>query len=73
MSKKRIKELKELSRPDLEKHLAEARKELMKANAQIGSGTGFRNPGQIKQFKRSIARIRTLMSQRNKSKVIQKQ
>tara|TARA_Y100000310_G_scaffold344792_1_gene459548 strand:+ start:1280 stop:1471 length:192 start_codon:yes stop_codon:yes gene_type:complete len=48
-----------MSKEDLEKRLVELRKELMKFNAQISTGTPPENPGQVKNIKKNIARIHT--------------
>ncbi len=55
------KELKNLNDDDLRNKLNEIRKELIKENAQIAVGTTPKSPGQIKQMKKSIARILQLL------------
>jgi large subunit ribosomal protein L29 len=57
---KRMKELKEMDKNSLEKRLTELRKELMKFRAQISTGTPPENPGQVRNIRKSIARIHTL-------------
>ena len=57
----KIKQLKSLSQEDLQKKEDEMRFELMKLNSQVASGTNPKNPGQIRQLKRTIAKIKTLM------------
>ena len=55
--KKKTRELQRLSNNELESKLAELKKELMKLNAQLATGTIPKNPGMIKQIKKEIARI----------------
>ncbi len=55
--KKKTRELQRLSEAELESKLAELRKELMRQNAQLATGTIPKNPGMIKQTKKEIARI----------------
>jgi large subunit ribosomal protein L29 len=54
------KDLKNMSSEDHDKQLRELEMELMKANAQVASGSTPKNPGQIKQIRKTIARILTL-------------
>jgi large subunit ribosomal protein L29 len=54
------KELGNLSEKEKQEQLKELRMELMKANAQVASGSAPKNPGQIRELKKSIARILTL-------------
>jgi large subunit ribosomal protein L29 len=55
------KELRSLSRQELEARLVESRKEMLKLNVQVATGNAA-NPGKLKQTKKNIARILTLMS-----------
>ena len=50
---------------DYEAKLAEFRKELIKLNAQAAMGTAMKNPGLLKQTKKNIARMLTLIQQKN--------
>lgn len=59
----KLKELRTLPKDDLEKRLAELRKELMKDNAQIALGATPKNPGKIGSVKKNIARILTFITQ----------
>ncbi|MBW2979993.1 50S ribosomal protein L29 [Candidatus Woesearchaeota archaeon] len=59
--KLRIKEIKSMAAEDLKGKLEELRKDLIKQNAQIATGTTPKNPGQVKQIKKTIARILTVM------------
>lgn len=56
-------ELKQMKEPQLMEKLAELNKELTKAKAQIATHTTPENPGRIKEIKKTIARIYTLLNQ----------
>ena len=47
---------------ELQKRLTELRKELIKVNAQIATGTVPENPGNVRNIKKNIARILTNMN-----------
>jgi len=49
----------------LQKRLSELRKELIKVNAQIATGTVPENPGNVRNIKKNIARILTRMNMKN--------
>jgi len=53
----KAKQIKSMSKADVEAKLLELRKEKIKLNAQIASGTNIKNPGLVKQTKKSIARL----------------
>jgi large subunit ribosomal protein L29 len=57
----RIKEIKSMGNEELKSKLEELRKELIKQNAQVATGTTPKSPGHIKQMKKTIARIMTVM------------
>ncbi len=59
----KFKEIQKLSPQDREKKVKEMRVELLKLNGQVQTGTAPKSPGQIKELKRSIARIKTLETQ----------
>ncbi len=52
--------LKELSPADREKKLLEAKRDLLKLNGQAATGTAPKSPGQVKQLKKTIARLLSL-------------
>lgn len=56
----KAKELTQLPSDQLQKKKEELEFELVKLNAQVASGTTPKNPGQIKNIKKSIARINTI-------------
>ena len=62
------KEIKNLSKAELEEKLAEIRKQLMKDNTQASSGTIPKNPGMIKANKKTIAKILTIIKQTEEKK-----
>ena len=60
----KFKELSKLSEEDIDKKLLELRKELMKQYTQVATGTTPKNPSQIKQSKRAVARLLTELHRR---------
>lgn len=57
----KAKEIRAMSEADIQIKLAELGKELIKHNAQIATGTQVKSPGQIKQTKKAIARLNTVL------------
>ncbi len=66
MAKVRPKELREMSLDNLGSRLKELKKELAKVNAKLSSGTNPENPGQIKQIRKAIARMLTIISEKKR-------
>ena len=64
MKKIKFKEIKEMDKPSLNKRMEELNKELMKNYAQIATGTTPKSPGGVRQLKKNIARIKTLLSKK---------
>jgi len=62
----KTKELRGLGKEDMKNRLEELRKELIKHNAQIATGTVPKSPGQVKQTKKTIARILTILKEKKK-------
>jgi len=60
----KFKELKALNAENLDKKHQEAKIELIKLNAQTASGANPKNSGQIKQLKKTIAKIKTIQKQK---------
>ncbi len=60
MSKK-MKELRAMNEVQLSDRLSQLRMELVKFNTQVATGTAPKSPGLIKQAKKNIARIMTIM------------
>jgi len=53
---------------ELSQKLDELRKELIKENAAVASGTTPKNPGSLRAMKKNIARILTLIHQKEAKK-----
>ena len=64
----KIKEIKAMSKEELDNKLEELKKELMKTNAQIATGTTPKSPGNVKQIKKTIAKISMIKKQEAKKK-----
>lgn len=64
----KFKELNAASKEELEAKLAELRKELIKEYAQVSTGTVPKNPGQIRNARRTIAKIKTALRGRKSTK-----
>lgn len=60
--KKQLKELKDLSSAELETKVKEAKQELMTMRFQLAVGQ-LENTAKLKQTKRTIARLNTLVTQ----------
>ena len=61
----KFKELKALSAADREKKLKEAKIELLRLNGQVQTGTTPKSPGQLKQLKKTIAKLQVLMQEQS--------
>ena len=59
----KINKIREMSSPDLEKELGELKTELFKLKFSLATN-GLDNPMKIKQVKRDIARINTVLTER---------
>ena len=59
----KINKIKEMSSPDLEKELGELKSELFKLRFSLATN-GLDNPMKIKEVKKDIARIKTILKQR---------
>ena len=64
MTRIKARDLRKLSKEELSAKLLDLRKDLIKENAQRSTGTAMENPGRIKQYKKTIARILTIMSEK---------
>jgi len=56
-----------MGKEDLRSKLEELRKELIKTNAQISTGTTPKSPGHVKQIKKNIAKILMILNEGLKS------
>lgn len=59
-------ELKTLSEEQVNVKLVELHKDLLKVNAQRATNTPPENPGRVKEIRRTIARLYTILSQKKK-------
>ena len=59
----KINKIKEMSSPDLEKELGELKTELFKLKFSLATN-GLDNPMKIKEVKKDIARINTVLTER---------
>ncbi|MCX8158572.1 MAG: 50S ribosomal protein L29 [Candidatus Diapherotrites archaeon] len=63
---KRVTKLRELSIEELEEKVLEAKKELAKEKASIASGTKAEKPSKIKNLRREIARMLTIINEKKR-------
>lgn len=61
---KLTKDLRNFSGQELENRLGELNKELLKLRVGVASGANTSNPGKSKQVKKNIARILTLLKEK---------
>lgn len=59
----KINKINEMSSPDLEKELGELKNELFKLRFSLATN-GLENPMRIREVKKDIARIKTVLKQR---------
>ena len=59
----KISKIREMSSPDLEKEIGELKTELFKLRFSLATN-GLENPMKIKEVKKDIARIKTVLRQR---------
>lgn len=64
----KIRDLNQLAEKELDEKFEEIQKELMKFNAQIASGTTPKSPGQVKNLKKTIAKILMLKNRKKNKK-----
>lgn len=58
------KELRTMPVEEIKAKLEELKKELMRENAQVATGTIPKSPGKIKQIKKTIAKILTILNEK---------
>ena len=63
-----MKELRALQTPELDTRLKEFKKELLKLRIEVGAGTGTASSGKVRRTKKNIARILTLLNEREVSR-----
>lgn len=59
----KIKEIREKKPEELKEKLNELKKELIKLNTQIATGTTLKNPGGVRKIKKTIAKILTVLNE----------
>lgn len=64
----KAKEAKAMNEQELDSKMSELKKELMKINSQIATGTIPKSPGKAREIKRTIAKILTIKNQKGGSK-----
>ena len=62
----KARDIRSLPKEELMNKLNELKKELVKQNAQIATGTTPKSPGQVKQIKKTIAKILTIIKEGGK-------
>ena len=60
----KFKEMKSMDEKSLRAKLAELKLELVKENSHVAVGTTPKSPGHLKDIKKTIARINTILSER---------
>jgi len=60
------KDFKQMNEVQLNEKLVDLRKELMKINTQISTGTTPENPGKVREVKKTIARLLTNINLKKK-------
>jgi large subunit ribosomal protein L29 len=63
----KIKEFRSLSVEELKNKKIELQKEIMKERAMISTGTASKSPGKIRAMKRNIARIITILAEKEET------
>ncbi len=58
-------QLRKMNDDELNNKLFELKKDLIKVNAQIAAGTIPENPGNVRNLKKTVARILTIKTQKN--------
>lgn len=61
-------ELKGMTSKQMEDKVVGLKRELIKINSQVAIGTLPENPGRIKEIKRTIAKLITILSQKSEEK-----
>ena len=60
------KDFRGLAPEELRSRSTELKKELLKLNVEVASGANTSSPGKIKQVKKNIARILTILNEKSK-------
>jgi len=67
----KAKEIRSMDKGTLNEKIIELKKELVKVNAQVATGTALKNPGQVKKIKKTLAKILTISNQKDLKKIKQ--
>jgi len=59
-------ELKNMNEKQISDKIEDLKKELIKINAQISTGTSPENPGNVREIKKTIARLLTKLNEKSK-------
>ncbi len=62
----KAKDIRQMSREQIAGKMLEVRKELMRLNSQIAVGTIPEKPGRVKQVKKTIARMLTIINEKQR-------
>ncbi|MBW2977054.1 50S ribosomal protein L29 [Candidatus Woesearchaeota archaeon] len=60
----KAKEIRGMDKVTLNEKILELKKELVKMNAQAAIGAALKSPGQLRKIKKTIARILTIINQK---------
>jgi large subunit ribosomal protein L29 len=64
----KIKQIRKMKDEELDKKLSELKLELMKESGNVRMGRSIKNPGKIKELRRTISKILTVKKERGKGK-----
>lgn len=64
----KTKSYREMDEKQLTEKLIELRKDMIKQNAQVATGTTPKSPGQIREMKKTVARIMTVLREKRGTK-----
>jgi len=64
----RVSEIRKMSNEERERRLMELRTELMRARTIVKAGGALDNPSRIRELRRAIARILTVMNEEKRTK-----
>ena len=64
----KVKEIRGMDKGMAAEKMTELKKELVRMNAQVAIGTAIKNPGQIRNIKKTLARIITIEHEKKAKK-----
>ncbi len=65
----KTKDLRSMANQELEERIIELKKELIKINAQIATGSNPKSPKQARDIKKTVTKILTIKGERLKEKI----